>query len=415
MAPAPTLVATVRFATGASFAQGFQLNSPTFGILGTSTLGTSVAIPVDVTSTVTKVSVQRGRQRVLDRFEVGQAIIELIDTDGRWNPTNPASPFYPNVLPMRQVKLVAQYKGNTYPVFAGYIDSFQYDYQVGVDAARVTIRASDGFKVLRNVSVTAVPGATAGEKTGVRVGKLLDAAGWPTEMRTLSTGITTVQADPGTTRNSLDAIGVVADSELGGFYFGTDGNARFRGRDSVYKSQENTPTSFADDGTGIAYTNIKFGYDDVNIANQVNVTRVGGTTQTVSDATSQAAYFTQSLDRTNLLMDSDADALQQARALLNARKNPVLRIESVEIDLTEDVQARVLAGLTLDFLDRITVKKAHPGGSSITRTLSVQGVSHDITPAVWRTTIRTAENLLDSPFILNSSTFGVLGTSTLAY
>lgn len=413
MSPAVTLVASVRFAAGASFAQGFQLDSVTFGKLGTSTLGTSVAVPTEITSSVSRVFVQRGRQRVLEQFEVGQAIIELIDTDGRWNPANASSPFYPNVLPMRQVKLIAQYNGTTYPVFAGYIDSFQYDYQIGVNAARVTIKASDGFKVLRNITVSTVTGGTAGQTTGVRVGKILDAAGWPSQARSIATGRTTVQVDPGTTRSALDAITVVEDTELGGFYFTPDGAAKFKGRDTIYSN--GTATQFADDGTGIAYRRIQFGYDDVNIANQVNVTRVGGTTQTASDVTSQAAYFTQSLDRSGLLMDSDTDANNQALTLLAGRKDPVLRIESVEIDLTEDVSARILAGLTLDFLDLITVKKSHPGGSSIVKTLGVQGITHDVTPATWTTTIRTAENLVVTPFTLGSSTYGVLGTSTLAY
>ena len=415
MAPAATLNVAVRFATGASFSSGLMLGSTTFGKLGTGTLGGATVVPVDVTSSVSRASIRRGRQRVLDKFETGQATIEIIDQDGRWSPTNPASPFYPNVAPMRQIKLSASYNGTTYPLFAGYIDAFRYDYINGANIAKVTITASDGFKVLANTTCTAVAGAVAGETTGVRIGKVLTAGSWPTPMRTLSAGRTTVQADPGTLRSVLDAVQILEQSELGAFYFDAAGSAVFLSRSDLAAMNALAPVSFADDGTGIGYRSLQFGYDDVLINNQVNVTRVGGSVQSASDATSQATYFVQTLDRSNLLMDTDTDALNQARTLLKSRKDPKIRIESIVFDMTENVSARVLAGLTLDFLDPVSVKKAQPGGSSILQTLAVQGIEHDITPGFWTTTLRLSEPLIGSGFILGSTTSGVLGTSSLSY
>lgn len=414
MAPAATLNVAVRFATGAQLATGFVLGDTTYGVLGgPGVLDGAPAVPITVTSTATRALIRRGKQRVLDKYEVGQATVEIIDTTGAWDPTNVSSPFYPNVLPMRQIVLTATYSGTVYPVFAGYIDGYTYDYQPGVNAARVSIKASDGFKVLNNSTVSTVVNA-AGDLTGTRVNNLLDAVSWPPSMRSVSAGRTTLQVDPGTVRTAADAISTVSDSEFGAFFFDGGGNAVFRDRDSLVLAAANSPTAFADDGTGIAYMGVTFAHDDVLIANDVTVSRVGGTPQEVQDAASQAAYYKQSLERTNLLMDSDDDALNQATSILTMRKDPKVRIESFVLDLSENVSARVLAGLTLTFGDVVSLKKSQPGGSSLVATLSVQGVEHEVTPASWRTTFRTGEQQLTG-FILGSAQSGVLGTSSFSY
>ena len=113
-------------------------------------------------------------------------------------------------------------------------------------------------------------------------------------------------------------------------------------------------------------------------------------------------------------MQTDADALNQAKTILAARKDPSLRVGGITIDAYDNVSARVTAALTTEMFDPIKVTRTQPGGGTVTRTLSVQGIEHAITPSEWKTTFQTAEKLLDG-FILNSATSGVRGPSAVSY
>jgi hypothetical protein len=86
-------------------------------------------------------------------------------------------------------------------------------------------------------------------------------------------------------------------------------------------------------------------------------------------------------------------------------------VKSITLDLSEDVTARVEAGLDLDFFSPIKVTRTAPGSNRVTRSLVVQGVEHRITPQSWRTTLMTAEPIADG-FVLGTDK---LGTGVLGY
>lgn len=401
----------VRFGTGASFGNVLVLGSTTDGILGTNVLGTSTATTVDITSQVQSISTNNGRDRVFDHYDAGTATIRLLDTTGNWNPENTSSPYYPNVLPMRQIRISATYSSVRYYLFSGYIQSFDYDYQPGLNAAIVTIQAIDAFRLLNLASVTTVTGSAAGDLPGTRVAKILDAISWPAGMRDIDNGAVTMQADPGTTRAALEALQACEDVELGALYADPEGNVVFKDQNALALEANGTPTVFDDDGTDIGYNQIQVALDDTELANYVIVQRSGGTAQVAQDATSVTTYFRRSYSRTGLLFQTDAQALQQANEILNNRKNPEIRIESITLDCSGPSN-RVLPALSLGIGSPIKVFRTQPGGSRLAVDLTIQGISHSISPAGWTTTFTTAKSL-GSAFILGSSIFGILGTSVL--
>lgn len=406
---APSVTATIRFTGGPSFGTTLVLGD-VISPLGTGVLGTSANAPIEIQSKVTSALIRRGRTRVLDKFEAGTAVITVVDTDGSLDPANGSYTIVPN----RQLRLSATYAGVERYLFSGFIDSWSYRYEPGTTAAFLTITAVDAFRLLNLADFTTLSGAAAGDSTGERVGQILDAVSWPASQRDVDTGDTTVQADAGTTRSALSVLQVIANTELGGFWITAQGDAKFLSRSSTVKALDTAATVFDDDGTDIAYQGVRFQVDDTLLANRVSVTAAGGSAQVVSDATSITEYFERDLSRTGLLMDSSADALSQARAILAARKDAGLRIESLTLDGTEDNAARVAAILDLDFFDPITVNRTTAAGR-ITKTLTVQGIQHTISPrGGWQTTFSTAEPLVDS-FLLGSTTRGVLGTSDLGY
>jgi hypothetical protein len=410
MAAAATLAVSVRFTASPSFGVDLVLGDAA-SPLGTGVLADAATTPVDITSLVNTVDIARGRDRILDRHEAGRSTVTFTDTTGAFTPDGA---YADEILPMRQLKITATYSGILYTLYAGFIDEWDYTYTPGESAAFVTLVATDAFRILNLTDVTAVSGSSAGDLTGTRIGEILDEISWPASSRDFSTGITTCQADPGTTRDTLSAIQTVVDTELGAFFTKTNGVLKFMDRNAIVKAHAASPTVYVDTGSGIYYESIDFDIDDTTLANDVTVQRTGGSAQNVSDATSISSFFLRDLSRTGLLMDSDADALLQAKAILNQRKDPELRIGSIQIDAYQDTSDRVIAALNTELFDPIQVTRTQPGGGTVTRTLSVQGIEHTITPSSWKTTFQTAEKILDG-FILDSTTSGVLGTSALSY
>jgi hypothetical protein len=206
----------------------------------------------------------------------------------------------------------------------------------------------------------------------------------------------------------------VATTEFGAIYMGADGKCVFQDRAVTAGSIGGTAKVFSDDGTGIGYNNVLWVFDDTQIYNLATITRTGGSVQTVSDSASIAQYFTHSYNQSGLLMQTDAEALNYAQAFVASRKDTAVRVDSLTLDLQQDnYDAGTIAGLDLDFFDPITVTTSQPN-STLTKTEQVFGVSHQIRPDSWKVNFTTAEPIIDA-FILDSTLYGILGTSVLSY
>jgi hypothetical protein len=404
-------VVRLRLGTGASFGNVFVLGDAINGILGTNILGTTTSQIVDITTDVTNISIRRGRDRIFEHYTPGTATISWWDFTGDWNPDNTTSPYFGQILPMRQVKITTDYLGVEYALFSGFISSWDWDWPKGTDFAKVTIQADDGFRLLALSNVNNVTGAATGDLPGERINQILDMVDWPADMRTIDTGSQELQNDPGGLRSTLDAIQTVESTELGGFYMDGNGNATFKSRQAISQQASGTATTFADNGTGIDYQELDVAFDETELSNVVSVTNHGGTAQIASDATSIADYFTRTYTLTELLGRNNAQALNIANLILNYRKNPRIRIQSLTLDLSSNSD-RVLPALSLDFGDPIFVVRTQSPTSVLDLRITVQGIEHTITPATWVTRLITREPL-STAFILGSTQYGILGTNTL--
>jgi hypothetical protein len=277
-----------------------------------------------------------------------------------------------------------------------------------------TIQAVDGFRLFANAQITSVSSTSAGQTTGTRIDKILDAIGWPSSMRDIDAGQTTVQADPGTLRTSLGAMHTIESTEYGALYMDAFGNLVFQDRALTSSSVAGTPVVFNDDGTGISYNNALWKLDDSLVFNKASITRTGGTAQVALNQDSIDKYFLHSYQEQNLLMETDSEALNNALAYVASRQETSIRCDAVTLDLyTDNYNAGILAALDLDFFDPVTVSTTQPGSSSLTKTLQVFGVSHDVRPNAWKTTLTTLEPIIES-FIIGTD-YGILGTNTLSY
>jgi hypothetical protein len=392
MALPATISVKINLSGGASFGNPFILGTSQ---LGFAELASSVPVIVDVSAQTLNISTRRGRNLLQDNYESGSATIKIVDALGYFNPQNTASPYFGLLQPLRKIQASAIYGGVTYGLFGGYITEYRYTYPTGQETGYCTFICYDAFRLMYNSNVTTVTGGTAGQTTAQRVQSILTMIAWPPAFTSIGTGATTCVADPGTTRTVLEAIQTAEFTEQGAFYIDENGVATFKGRQYVYDAQAASPTVFNQTG-GISYAGITFALDDKTIVNKATVTRIGGTAQTYSDATSIAQYFTRSITATDMLMQTDPVALSLATAYVDSRKETSIRIETITLDLmTPSYSAGITAALSLDFFNTVDITNEQPGGSTIQKKLQVQGIAHNITPNTWTTTLATQEPLLD--------------------
>jgi hypothetical protein len=280
----PTINVTINFSTGASNAQAMLFD---IGHLDTNVFADSAGLVVDVSNQVDKLSTKRGRDAQADQFQTGQLSLRIVDQNGDFNPQNTTSPYYGYLDPMRKIQITATWNSVTYPIFSGFITGYSTTTpKFTGDIVYTTITAVDAFRLAQNAQISTVTGATAGQLSGARIGKILDAISWPATMRDIDAGQTTMQVDPGTARTALEAMQTVELSEYGSLYVDASGNFVFQDRLFTTNSVNQTPVVFKDDGTAIGYFNAVWVLNDVLIYNSAQITRTGGTTQTASNAAS---------------------------------------------------------------------------------------------------------------------------------
>ena len=403
------------YSAGATFGyNGFVIGDSKYGILGTNTLGTS-SLPepvIDLTPNVYHISITRGRNIQRDTYEVGTAVIRVLDPLSYFNPQNTASPYYGYLAPLRKIRVSATTATTQKYLFSGYITDYKYTYPVNQDTGYVDISASDAFRLFQMANISTVTGGVASQTTSARVSAILDQVSFPASMRTISTGLNTCIADPGTNRTSLAAIKNAEVSETGAFYMNGSGTAIFKNRTDVMNSLAKTPVAFNQTG-GIPYRNLIFAFDDKLIINQANFGRVGGAVQSVQNTASVNKYFPHSITQTDLVAETDSLVNNIALEYVATRQDTSIRIDEMVVDLLDPaVPTDTMIGL--DYFDNLLITNIQPDGSTIVKNLQYQGIQWDITPNKMMATITTLEPIADG-FIVGSSYYGIIGTNTLSY
>ena len=402
------------FSSGATFGYPFTIGSEKYGVIGVSQLaGNEPPDPVyDLSDMTYQITIERGRNIQQDTYQAGTAVVRVLDPNSWFNPQNTNSPFFGYLKPLRKLRVAATTGTGQHFLFSGYTTEYRYHYPVGQETAYCDIYCADAFRLFQLAQVTTVTGATAGQSTGTRIGKILDEVSFPTNMRTLDTGDSLCQADPGTLRTSLGALKNVEFSEQGAFYIDANGTAIFKSRHNVQKAIAGTPIEFNQTG-GIPYANLVFAFDDKLIINQAEMTRVGGVAQYAENTASVATYFPHQYSVQDLVIDTDANALNIARTYVATREATSIRIDQMRLNLLDPaVPTDTIIGL--DYFDVCSITNIQPDGSTIHKTLEVQGLKWEITPNSMFCTVTTLESPTDG-FIIGSAERGIIGVSAMTY
>lgn len=403
----PELIFEIAFNAGASTSQYLILGDPTRGLLGVgklapSSIGSLGGVWTDVTEYVRQWSVTRPANRVdtpVVQYEAGTCSIQLENHDRRFDPTNLDGPYVDGdttqVTPMRAIRIRARWDDVVYPIWQGFADAWNIEWH-DPGYSLCTVTGTDASKVLAGIRRTAVSAVGAGELAGARIARILDSAEWGDSDRVIDAGTVTVQAttldgDP------LAEMRLISDTEIGELYISPQGKVVFRDRASRTGDENSAllQAEFGDDGDELPYTALRISYDDSTFFNEVKVTRTAASEvdtpveQTAADATSQGMYMVRTWERTDLIMQTDAQALAYAQYIAARTAEPELRFEQVVVDprvQPVDLWPQVLGR---DYGDRIAITRRPPGGGNpIRRDSWIRGIEHqgDQPSGTWSTT-----------------------------
>lgn len=367
----------------------------------------------DISAYARSLSVRRGRSHERDTVSASHLTVVLDNLDGRFDPSYTSGAYYPNVVLNVPIRLRVTYSAVTYDLFYGFADAWPQTYPSMVDST-VTLSATDGMKLLANALTDT---EESSEKSGTRIGNLLDDGSWPAGWRSLDTGQVTCPTF-GRNQSVLTLIRQVERAEAGVFFIDGAGTATFQER--YHRSQSTSQATFGDSGSELRYQGIEVGFDDTQVWNRAEVQRTGQDgLQTSSDATSITANGIRTLRFNDVLVLTDAESAGLAELMVDVYGTPALHVQQLTFHPRRDPTNMWPVALGLELSDEVTVNRRPPAGNTITETLFVEGITHsvDASSRQWSTTLNLSHwTPGDGPFlVLDDATDGKLGTGKLGY
>jgi hypothetical protein len=381
--------------------KSFTLDDSVAGIIGSTEFVIGGVSFEDITSRVRAISVNRGKNRDLDRFNAGTLSIELNNEDRAFDPLYTSSPFAGNIVPRRDIRVLA----NGTAQYVGKILDWNFQYEPN-GRQSASLQAADALTFLAQQELTA--GTATAQLTGERVNAVLSqpSVDWPLSQRVIETGNSELGADI-FSGNALSYLQKVEQSESGLLFIDKSGNLVFR--DRLTTPTIDNVTVFADDGSGVPYAPAGFDYGTEQLYNQVTVTAPAGTA-VANDALSQTRYGISAVLVDTLISDTDTvDGL--ADLLLSRYKEPDLRFDAIRVTVDNLSPADSATVFSLEIGDVAQVKLSPgnpPVGPSIERYGLIISIAHEITPEGHYITYGLG-SLQTSLFVIGDAEFGTIG------
>jgi len=221
-----------------------------------------------------------------------------------------------------------------------------------------------------------------------RIGWVLDELGWPTNLRDLEVGYTSL--GPATFKPgdaALAYLRLVTASEDGLLFLTADGTLRFLDRywrylDTLATVSQFTFTDAAASSTG--YAEFDLDLDDELLVNVARFTRRDGVEQVATDATSVGIYGEAEKQQANLLQRTDAEVRALAEWTVATRGTPLPRVPKIRVPLHRYSAADQATVLGLDLGHRVTCVRTPQGvGSAISLAFQIDGIRNDVGGGEW--------------------------------
>jgi len=342
----------------------------------------------DITSSVRGVEITRGKSSMTyDHFDAGTCSLEIADFNSTFLPDEPNSPYYPNVKPLRQVRISATWSGETFVLFRGFVDQWQIRWEPRQEFTEVAVGSTDATKLLANFD-TEYEG-TDGDYSWERVGAMLTDKAWPADFTDIDTDgfFAILVQDTADRRQLLPNLQEYETTEQGALFVSKEGRITWRNQAAANPLEVQSPEYIFSDSGGAGYatiTEIDYQVSDEKVYNVVSVTPTAGTEQVASDSDSIDTYRERALTLTDVPLTTDLQANQLAQIILDKEKLPLSRINSVSTDPRISVHSASVA-MKGEILTKVNVIRTPPGGTTTTYKMFLIGVRHNITPETWVT------------------------------
>ena len=394
----------------------------------------------DITRYVRQVDYQRGRQWELDQFQSGTLSAVLTNNDGRFAPEFSSSPYTGYLTPMRRVKLIAEWDGVVYPLWAGFVETWEPSTNAHGKDNVTTLKAADAFKYARYVDRNATyPAQLAHDRINTAFSNLNGI-----QMNVTGVSSVAVKADTFTNADPVGIAQTAAASEQGFLYCDSDGRIRFDTRQYRLTNEQNQRIIFGDAIGEVPYQDAVYSYNDERLYTEVTIQPDGGTAQTSSDATAITQYGKRTLSMSLPIVNSTVDATPNttwasnlSAYLLPKLKSPGIRLEEFTfypanaVDYWDESLAIPLGGrLTVRRRPEYAQASAASSVTSLTRVTStssttsqggilerqvfVERIGMSIKPATaeWMMKFGLSDANTDAYWVVGSSTNSILGSTT---
>lgn len=216
----------------------------------------------DMSSLLLSVEWERGRDfasQLTGRSIAGYFVARIKNLDGLYTPSNASGSLSGNLKPNRKVMFEwLQTTGFSYsfpftftggPAWTGFVDSITPAPDV-IGNKEMILRAIGPLGMVNAEDVRV--GMNTSVRSDVAFGKVLDAAGWPTDDRELDTGNTTFGRWWVNLKAGLEALREIEASEGGFIYETRDGKIVFQERQARFKAPHTSSTGTWSDASGAA-------------------------------------------------------------------------------------------------------------------------------------------------------------------
>ena len=249
-----------------------------------------------------------------------------------------------------------------------------------------------------------------GDRTDERLTRTLDDAGWPAAWRDLQTGVQTVGAyraagvEPSTYMQEINA------AERGNVFVNRDGLVEMLNRDTV--ESVNIVTSFDDSSIDLPFTDVVVDANNISaIANKVTASYRFGSVERENTA-SISAYGIRNQSVSVGLIDDADDAASIADAIIDRQKDPRTIIKSLNVNVRSDPSVLAPVVSSLELGDDVVVSFTPTNiGDPLWRVVTVQGISHSVTPTGWNVNMYLVPSAMSTNgplVVLNDDTYGEL-------
>lgn len=364
---------------------------------------------VDVTNFVTGVNMQRGKSRLLDRFEAGTALVTFDNSKRDFDPKYVPSPFHNAIYPRLNIRISV----NNIVQFTGVVQDWNFEYDpAGPSTASATV--SDRFTNLTQSFLES--NFQELEFSGSRVNAVLDTpeVNWPSDLRDIDAGRSLLQEDliPENT-DALSYLQLVETSEQGQLFIAKNGNLVFHERS--YAPSFNVSFSDSAPAPAIPFSEITVVYGTELLFNRIEANPLGDLKEIAFDLQSETAYGVSTLNLTDLLNEDPLEVESMVQYLLSIFKEPEYRFDTITVamhKLATEAQDLVL-GLELSDIvfAEFTPSKLPP---AIEEFSTIIKISHEIDVAEHFVTFSLGSTL-GNPLILDNEVLGVLDVNTLIF